>query len=207
MTKTEMKKILEDSGFNSETATEVAENYDIEKISEIVEKSHNPDEAFKALHDFYPEFDVAALKDEMNFVQEQMEASLKEENNGQPVALKEEELEMVSGGGFGSWLENHWKSVVIGLAVGAACALTCGAGAAVFTGVLAVKTASLAVTATVLVGAGTEAAAVTAASAAAAVTGAGVLSSMGIGFAAGAGIGAAIGAGAGVIHNAVTTNN
>ena len=132
MTNEEMKKALAQGGVAEAEIEKVSEKFDAEKITEIVEEASNPREAFENLHAFYPELEVEKLEEQMNFVQDQLEAATKGQTEKEPVELTENELEMVSGGGIGDWFKSNWKKVAIGAAIVVGAALICtGVGAAI----------------------------------------------------------------------------
>ena len=120
MTNAELKKIMEGSGLSAEEISKFQAKFDAEKITEIVESSSTPKEAFKNLHSFYPEIETQKLQDQMDFVQGQIEAATNGHNNCKTIELTENELSMVSGGGLGSWFKNNWKKILIGIGVAVA---------------------------------------------------------------------------------------
>ena len=132
MTNAEMKTVLANAGVAETEIEKVSEKFDVEKITEIVETASTPKEAFENLHAFYPELEVEKLQEQMDFVQNQFEAAVNGQNKGETVELTEKELDMVSGGGIGSWFKNNWKKIAIGAAIVVGTALICtGIGAAV----------------------------------------------------------------------------
>jgi len=175
MTNEEMKKALAKGGVTAADIEKVSGKFDAEKITELVEAASTPKEALEALHAFYPELEVEALQEQMDFVQSQFDAAAKGEKSSESIELTEEELDMVSGGGIGDWFKKNWKKVAIGAAIVVGAAL-------IGTGVGAV------------VGAAVETIAVEAASAYA-VYGIGTAATAAVG----AGIGAAIGTTCGVM--------
>lgn len=190
MTNEEMKKALAQGGVATADIEKVSEKFDAEKITEIVEGASNPKEAFENLHAFYPELEVEKLEEQMDFVQDQLEASAKEQAEEEPVELTEKELDMVSGGGIGDWFKKNWKKVAIGAAIVVGAALICtGVGAAIGAAVASSAVAS----STSALLAATAAAGVTditvSAASAALIVGAGTAS----GALIGAGVGAAVG--------------
>ena len=191
MTNEEMKRALTQSGMATAEIEKVSEKYDAEKITELVETANTPEEAFAAIHAFYPELEVEALQKQCDFVKEQVEAALNEQKHNEPMELTEDELDNVAGGGFfdsvGSWFKNNWKAVAVGAAIVVGTALICtgigaGAGAAItyVTGSAIIKSAGIALITPTL----------TSLANAACIS---VLT--GTGAAIGAGVGAAIGAG------------
>ena len=114
MTNNEMKSILVKSGFAEEAAEKATKKFDAEKISDIIDAAHSPEEAFKKLHDFYPELEVEKLQEQCDFIQEQLEVSMNGNNEKAVFELSEKELDMVSGGGFGDWFRRNWKQIVTG---------------------------------------------------------------------------------------------
>ncbi|WP_296686044.1 hypothetical protein [Treponema sp. UBA3813] len=155
MTNEEMKRALTQSGMATAEIEKVSEKYDAEKITELVETANTPEEAFAAIHAFYPELEVEALQKQCDFVKEQVEAALNEQKHNEPMELTEDELDNVAGGGFfdsvGSWFKNNWKAVAVGAAIVVGTALICtgigaGAGAAItyVTGSAIIKSAGIA---------------------------------------------------------------
>ena len=69
MTSSEMRTILVRKGVAEETIARVTENFDIEKISMIIDAATNPESAFEAIHTFYPELEVEKMQEQMNFLQ------------------------------------------------------------------------------------------------------------------------------------------
>ena len=114
MTNNEMKSILVKSGFAEEAAERATKKFDAEKITDIIEATSSPEEAFKKLHDFYPELEVEKLQEQCDFIQEQLEVSMNGNNEKAVFELSEKELDMVSGGGFGDWFRRNWKQIVTG---------------------------------------------------------------------------------------------
>lgn len=120
MTNKEIMAILKKNGVSEAEIKKVTEKFDAEKITEIVESSSTPKEAFKNLHSFYQEIETQKLQDQMDFVQGQIEAATNGHNNCKTIELTENELSMVSGGGLGSWFKNNWKKILIGIGVAVA---------------------------------------------------------------------------------------
>ena len=191
MTNEEMKQALAQGGIATADIEKISDKFDAEKITEIVEGASSPKEAFENIHAFYPELEVEKLQKQCDFVQQQVEASLKEQKQSEAVELTEEELENVAGSGWfsdvGSWFKNNWKAVAVGAAIVVGTALICtgigaGAGAAITyaTGSAIIKSAGIALITPTL----------TSLANAACIS---VLT--GTGAAIGAGVGAAIGAG------------
>ena len=102
MTNEEMKMEFAKSGVAEAEIEKISEKYDAEKITELVEAANTPEEAFTAIHAFYPELEVEALQKQCDFVMEQVEAAMNEQKQKQnvPMELTEEELDNVAGGGF-----------------------------------------------------------------------------------------------------------
>ncbi len=123
MTNEEMKMEFAKSGVAEADIEKVSEKFDAEKITELVEVANTPEEAFAAIHAFYPELEVEALQKQCDFVKEQVEAAINEQKQKQnvPMELTEEELDNVAGGGFfdsvGSWFKKNWKQVAVGAAL------------------------------------------------------------------------------------------
>ena len=194
MTKEELKTVLIQNGVSTTDYEKIEDKVDVSKITEIVEGASNPEEAFEALHAFNPALEVEQLQKQCEFVAEQVRESAKQNGTG-TIELTDQELDSVSGGGLFDWfsgLSSTWKGVVVGVAVGAVCAIAlAGVGVAVGVG-LAVKGAAFAAGVGASFG-GT--------STAAAVAGAGIAGSAMTGF----GLGVAAGIGVGGIAGAVTT--
>lgn len=114
MTNSEMKSILVKSGLTEADAEKTTEKFDAEKISDIIDAAHSPEEAFKNLHDFYPELEVDKLQEQCDFIQAQFESAINGNNEKATFELSEKELDMVSGGGFVDWFKRNWKQVVTG---------------------------------------------------------------------------------------------
>ena len=114
MTNEEMKMEFAKSGVAEAEIEKIAEKYDAEKITELVEAANTPEEAFAAIHAFYPELEVEALQKQCDFVMEQVEAAMNEQKQNVPMELTEEELDNVAGGGFfdsvGSWFKKDGKT-------------------------------------------------------------------------------------------------
>ena len=155
MTNEEMKMALAKDGLTAVDIEKISEKYNAEKITELVETANTPEEAFAAIHAFYPELEVEALQKQCDFVKEQVEAVLNEQKHNEPMELTEDELDNVAGGGFfdsvGSWFKNNWKAVAVGAAIVVGTALICtgigaGAGAAItyVTGSAIIKSAGIA---------------------------------------------------------------
>lgn len=146
MTRTELKEFWKVAGVSEKEAQVVESKYNVDTITDIVERSENPREAMEALHAYYPQLEVEDLQKQMDFIQDQMEAALEEKKRNASLELTEEELSNVNGGGFfgsiGNWFKDNWKkTLVVGaLVVGAALVVTgvgCVAG-----GVIAATAAS-----------------------------------------------------------------
>jgi hypothetical protein len=153
MTNQEMEVLLKEGGISAEDVEKISGKFNAEKITEIVEATNSPKEAFEALHAFYPELEVEKLQAQMDFVQEQISATV-EAQNKKSVELTEAELDNVAGGGFfgdvGNWFKKNWKAVAVGAAIVVGAALVCtgigaGAGAAItyFTGSSIIKAAGI----------------------------------------------------------------
>lgn len=146
MTNAEYRTILEKNGVSAEDIKKIQGKFDAEKITETVEKAISPQEAFKALHDLYPELKVEELKKQSDFMMGQIAAAVEEAQKKGTIELTTEELDSVAGGGIfsdiGNWFKNNWKTILVGAAIivaGAACtALMLGAGGALLSGVSAV---------------------------------------------------------------------
>ena len=191
MTNEEMKRALEKGGMTTADIEKVSDRFDAEKLTEMVEAAHTPEEAFAAIHAAYPELAVSELEKQCDFIREQFEATLKEQKKSETVELSEDELENVAGGGFfgdvGSWFKKNWKAVAVGAAIVVACVATvatAGAGAGLVGGVIAWGASTFGVggSLSTLAAMGTAAIGLTGVTTATAI---------------GAGVGAAVGAGAG----------
>ena len=129
MTNPEMEAILTKGGISAEDVEKISGKFDVEKITEIVEASSSPKDAFEAIHSFYPELEVEKLQKQCNFVMEQVEAAMKDHKQNEPVELTEDELENVAGGGLfdsiGGWFKDNWKKVAVGAAIAVGVALVC----------------------------------------------------------------------------------
>ena len=196
MTNEEMKMALAKGGVAEADIEKVSDKFDAEKITEIVEGASSPKVAFENLHAFYPELEVEKLQKQCDFVQQQVEASLKEQKQSEAVELTEEELENVAGGGWfsdvGSWFKNNWKAVAVGAAIVVGTALICtGVGAAIGAVVAqsAVAASSTSLLST-LAAAGITDVAISAASSAA-IVGAGAASGAAVGALVGTAVGGA----------------
>lgn len=136
MTNTEMKAVLKNAGVAVEDIAKIQENYDVERISMIVEAASNPKSAFNAIHAFYPELEVEKLQEQMDFVQEQLQADSKE---NQKDNIKNELYDIFVCGFFDSiknFFQNNWKAVVLGAAIVVGAALI-GTGLGAIIGVTA----------------------------------------------------------------------
>ena len=136
MTNADVKEAFGKMGLSTEDTDRVLERFDAEKITEIVEGTNSPDEAFEAIHKAYPELEVGKMKEQVDFMREQMEAAVKEHKEKAPVELTQSELENVAGGGFwsdvGTWLTKNWKAIAVGAAIVVGAALIgTGIGAAI----------------------------------------------------------------------------
>ena len=136
MTNAEVRETFGKMGLSAEDTDKVLERFDAEKITEIVEGTNSPDEAFEAIHKAYPELEAGKMKEQLDFIREQMEAAAKEHKEKNPVELTEGELEKVAGGGFwgdvGAWFKKNWKAVAVGAAIVVGAALIgTGIGAAI----------------------------------------------------------------------------
>lgn len=117
MTNTEMKAVLKNAGVAVEDIAKIQENYDVERISMIVEAASNPKSAFNAIHAFYPELEVEKLQEQMDFVQEQLQSDEKE---NQKEDIKKELYNIFVCGFFDSiknFFQSNWKAVAVGAAI------------------------------------------------------------------------------------------
>ena len=209
MTNEELKTVLIENGVAAKDYEKIADKVDVSKISQIVEATSSPKEAFEALHAFNPALEIEELQKKCDFVIEQARTAAMQ-TKGATIELTEQELDSVAGGGLFDWFSNlspAWKGVIIGVAVGAVCAIAfAGVGVAVAVGA-AVKGAAFsagigamgAVTASGTVAVGSTAVA--------AVTGSGVVGSAMAGFGIGVAAGVATGGLAGAVTTAVASNN
>jgi len=121
MTNAEYRKILEDNGIAAADIKKIQYKFDAEKITETVENATSPDEAFKALHDLYPELKVEELKKQSNFMMNQLAQAVEEVKKKGSVELTAEELDCIAGGGIfsdiGNWFSNNWKKILVGAAI------------------------------------------------------------------------------------------
>ena len=136
MTNAELKEAFGKIGVSAEDTNKVLERFDAEKISEIVEETNTPEEAFEAIHKAYPELEVEKMKEQVNFFRDQLETAAKEYKEKKPIELTEGELENVAGGGFwgdvGDWFKKNWKAIAVGAAIVVGAALIgTGIGAAI----------------------------------------------------------------------------
>jgi hypothetical protein len=137
MTNEEMKTIYANAGLAEADIKKIDVKYDFGKVTEIIEAAHNPKEAFESIHAFYPELDVEKMQEQMDFIQDQINAAFNGEKTEVPLELTEKELDMVTGGGsIGAWLGQNWRRVtaaaVAGVIAGAACAVGGGYIGSVF---------------------------------------------------------------------------
>ena len=136
MTKADVKVWADKVGMSKEDLEKLESKYDVEKMTDVVERSSNPDEALKAIHELYPDIDATELKKQYDFYSDQFNAS--EEKLDKPMELTDNELENVAGGAA-SWWSRNWKKLIVGLAIAVAgVALGVGLGLG---GIVAVKTA------------------------------------------------------------------
>lgn len=80
MTNPEMEAILTKGGISAEDVEKISGKFDVEKITEIVEASSSPKDAFEAIHSFYPELEVEKLQAQMDFVKDQIDSAISEQN-------------------------------------------------------------------------------------------------------------------------------
>ena len=200
MTNEDLKTVLIENGVAEKDYEKIADKVDVSKISQIVEATSSPKEAFEALHAFNPALEIEELQKKCDFVIEQARTAAMQ-TKGATIELTEQELDSVAGGGLFDWFSNlspTWKGVIIGVAVGAVCTIAfAGIGTAIAVG-LATKAASLA-------GAVGAIGGITSAEAAVAATG--VVGTTMAGFGIGVAAGVTTGALAGVVTTAVTSRN
>ena len=146
MTKTEVKNIFKRSNLSEKDSQAFLERFDIEKITEVVERSHTRKSAMKAVNAMYPELEIKEMQKMLDFYESQQKGAAAKPavKNAAPIELTMEELGYVAGGS-GNWFEKNWKKLLVGaiLAVGAAIltfATMGAAGGAVFAGVAALTT-------------------------------------------------------------------
>ena len=127
MTNEKMKDMLTKCGFAPSDVEKVSENYDVERISQIVEAAVSPESAFRAIHAFYPELEVESLQKQCDFIMEQVSSSIKEKHPEAVMELTDDELNHVSGGGFfdsiGSWFQENWREVAVAASIVAGAAV------------------------------------------------------------------------------------
>ena len=117
MTKADVKIWADKVGMSKEVLEKLESKYDVEKMTDVVERSSNPDEAIKAIHELYPDIDATELKKQYDFYEAQFNAS--EEKLDKPMELTDGELENVAGGAA-NWWSRNWKKFVVGLAIAVA---------------------------------------------------------------------------------------
>lgn len=124
MTNEELRKGLLEAGASAENVKKVAEAYDAEKITSIVENAVSVKEAAEEIQKLYPEISAKTLQEQYHFYEEQLiGAEKKQKAEKGPMELTEGELEHVAGGSsVGDWFSNNWKKIVIGLAIAVGCA-------------------------------------------------------------------------------------
>ena len=106
---------------------------DAEKLTDAVEKSKSPKEAFAAISKVCPSVDAKGLEKVYEFYAVQFVASYEEANgktknaSSKVMKLTEGELEQVAGGAgsVGDWLGKNWKSLLVGVAIFAVAAVGC----------------------------------------------------------------------------------
>lgn len=124
MTNAELKKGLLKAGASAEDVKKIAETYDAEKITAIVEKAASVKEAAEEIQKLYPAISAKELQKQYHFYEEQLTGTKKKSGAKKSVLkLTENELEHVAGGSsVGDWFSNNWKKIVIGLAIAVGCA-------------------------------------------------------------------------------------
>lgn len=90
MTNLQLKTALVKAGLKKEKISEFQYNFDVERISMVVEASSCPEIAFSAIHQIYPDLDAEELKAQFGFTKERFTSCIK---------------------------EHFWKSVLIAVAV------------------------------------------------------------------------------------------
>ncbi len=144
MTKTEVKKIFKRSNLSEKDSQAFLERFDIEKITEVVERSHTKKSAMKAVNAMYPELDIKEMQKMLDFYESQRKGAAAKPavKNAAPIELTMEELGYVAGGS-GNWLDRNWKKLLVGaiLAIGVGILTFATAGAAV--GVIAAGIAAV----------------------------------------------------------------
>ena len=77
MTNSELKTVLLKAGLRKEMISEFQYNFDVERISMVVEASSCPEIAFSAIHHIYPQLEVADLQKECESISSQFKAAWK----------------------------------------------------------------------------------------------------------------------------------
>lgn len=78
MTNFQLKKALVRAGLKKEKISEFQYNFDVERISMVVEASSCPEIAFSAIHQIYPDLEAEELKSLCGFSRERFTSSIKE---------------------------------------------------------------------------------------------------------------------------------
>lgn len=77
MTNSELKTVLLKAGLRKEKISEFQYNFDVERISLVVEASSCPEIAFSAIHHIYPELEIADLQKEWKSISSQFKTTWK----------------------------------------------------------------------------------------------------------------------------------
>ncbi len=109
MTNAELKKGLLKAGASAEDVKKIAETYDAEKITAIVEKAASVKAAAKEIQKLYPAISAKELQKQYHFYEEQLTGT-KKKSGAKKSALKltENELEHVAG-----FLQAHLQAVLL----------------------------------------------------------------------------------------------
>lgn len=78
MTNFQLKTALVKAGLKKEKISEFQYNFDVERISLVVEASSCPEIAFSAIHQIYPDLEAEELKSLCGFSKERFTYSVKE---------------------------------------------------------------------------------------------------------------------------------
>ena len=70
MTSGQIRAILARNGVWEGAIDKVSEDFDIDKISMIIEAATNPESAFNAIHAFYPQFEVEKMQAKMDSIRD-----------------------------------------------------------------------------------------------------------------------------------------
>lgn len=129
-----MEKKIKEVAITKEDVKKASEKYDVSKFAEIINQSSSPEEAFKAIHDLYPEFEIDLMKRQCECVIDELKESIMENNHASAKELSQEDLESIVGGSIfsdiGKFFKDHWKSILCISLIALSAALMCtGIGA------------------------------------------------------------------------------